>query len=74
MDFRLQSARKRGCHLPYGIVFASSTGNPAAARSPPDQLCHRHALGAAFPLILIVAGMGTMGLFHLGNHADLVGS
>jgi zinc and cadmium transporter len=28
----------------------------------------------AAQLILIVAGMGTMGLFHLGNHADLVGS
>jgi zinc and cadmium transporter len=28
----------------------------------------------AAQLILIVAGMGTMGPFHLGNHADLVGS
>ena len=24
--------------------------------------------------VFIVAGMGAMGLFHFGNHADLVGS
>ena len=27
----------------------------------------------ASPFIFIVAGMGALGLFHLGNHADLVG-